>query len=56
MVFLEFEKPLETLYEQLDKIKEIGQGGDIDVDICRKYNLTEDNRKLLVTYAEKLSK
>jgi acetyl-CoA carboxylase carboxyl transferase subunit alpha len=32
MVFLEFEKPLETLYEQLDKIKEIGQGGDIDVD------------------------
>ncbi len=32
MVFLEFEKPLETLYEQLDKIKEVGQGGDIDVD------------------------
>lgn len=32
MVFLEFEKPLETLYEQLEKIREVGQGGDIDVD------------------------
>lgn len=31
MVFLEFEKPLESLYEQLAKIKEVGQTGDIDV-------------------------
>ena len=31
MVFLEFEKPLELLYEQLDKIKEVGDGGVIDV-------------------------
>ncbi len=31
MVFLEFEKPLELLYEQLDKIKEVGEGGVIDV-------------------------
>lgn len=31
MVFLEFEKPLEVLYEQLDKIKEVGDGGVIDV-------------------------
>lgn len=31
MVFLEFEKPLETLYEQLEKIKEVGDGGVIDV-------------------------
>lgn len=31
MVFLEFEKPLESLYEQLDKIKEVGKAGDIDV-------------------------
>lgn len=32
MVFLEFEKPLESLYEQLDKIKQVGQEGDLDVD------------------------
>ncbi|MEL6122353.1 MAG: acetyl-CoA carboxylase carboxyltransferase subunit alpha [Bacteroidota bacterium] len=31
MVFLDFEKPLEPLYEQLDKIKELNDGGDIDV-------------------------
>lgn len=31
MVFLEFEKPLESLYEQLEKIKEIEEAGEIDV-------------------------
>ena len=31
MVFLEFEKPLENLYEQLDKIRQISHEGDIDV-------------------------
>ncbi len=31
MVFLEFEKPLESLYEQLDKLKEIGEEGEVDV-------------------------
>ena len=31
MVLLEFEKPLESLYEQLDKIVEVGKEGDIDV-------------------------
>jgi len=31
MVFLEFEKPLESLYEQLDKIRQVGEEGDIDV-------------------------
>ena len=31
MVFLEFEKELESLYQQLDKIKEIEAEGDIDV-------------------------
>ncbi len=31
MVFLEFEKPLESLYEQLDKIKQVGEQGDLDV-------------------------
>ena len=32
MVFLEFEKPLESLYEQLEKIKQVGKEGDIDVE------------------------
>lgn len=31
MVFLDFEKPLEQLYEQLEKIKEVGEQGTIDV-------------------------
>ncbi len=31
MVFLEFEKPLEKLYEQLDKIKQVGDEGVVDV-------------------------
>ena len=31
MVFLEFEKPLEELYDQLDKIKEVGDQGIVDV-------------------------
>jgi len=31
MVFLEFEKPLESLYEQLGKIKEVGDQGVVDV-------------------------
>lgn len=32
MVFLEFEKPLESLYEQLQKIQQVGQEGDVDVE------------------------
>ncbi len=31
MVFLEFERPLEKLYEQLEKFNEIAEDGDIDV-------------------------
>jgi len=31
MVFLEFEKPLEKLHEQMEKIKQIAEEGDIDV-------------------------
>jgi len=31
MVFLEFEKPLEKLYDQLEKIRQISEEGDIDV-------------------------
>ncbi len=31
MVFLDFEKPLESLYQQLEKIREIEAQGDVDV-------------------------
>jgi len=31
MVFLEFEKPLESLYDQLEKIKQVGEEGELDV-------------------------
>lgn len=42
MVFLDFEKPLESLYEQLDKIKQVGEQGDIDVT----KNITELEDKI----------
>jgi acetyl-CoA carboxylase carboxyl transferase subunit alpha len=31
MVFLDFEKPLETLYEQLEKLRQVGEEGELDV-------------------------
>jgi len=31
MVFLEFEKPIESLYEQLEKLKQVSEEGDIDL-------------------------
>ena len=31
MVFLEFEKPLESLYEKLEKVQQVGADGDIDI-------------------------
>lgn len=32
MVFLEFEQPLESLYQQLEQIRQVAASGDIDVD------------------------
>lgn len=32
MVFLDFERDLENLYEQLEKIKQVGEKGDLDVN------------------------
>ena len=32
MVFLEFEKPLEKLYEQLEKVREVAEDGVVDMD------------------------
>lgn len=31
MIFLDFEKPLESLYDQLEKIKQVGEEGELDV-------------------------
>jgi len=31
MIFLEFEKPLENLYQQLEKMKEVSEAGEIDL-------------------------
>jgi acetyl-CoA carboxylase carboxyl transferase subunit alpha len=48
MIFLEFEKDLETLYEQLEKIKEVGDGGIIDVSD----KIKELERKIVSTKKE----
>jgi len=36
MVFLEFEKPLEKLYDQIQKIREVAQAGDVDMSASIK--------------------
>ena len=37
MTFMDFEKPLEALYEQLQKLKEVGEKGELDVtDMVRE--------------------
>ncbi len=36
MVFLDFEKPLEVLYEQLEKIQQVGEQGEVDVSATIK--------------------
>ena len=36
MVFLDFERPLETLYEQLEKINQVGAQGEVDVSATVK--------------------
>lgn len=44
MVFLDFEKPLENLYEQLEKLKQVGEEGVVDVtenikELEKKYKI-----------------
>ena len=48
MVFLDFEKPLENLYEQLEKIKQVGEEGIIDVS----ENIKELEKKIQNTKKE----
>ncbi len=45
MVFLDFEKPLESLFEQLDKIKHVGEQGDLDVSPMIEELETKINNK-----------
>ncbi|MEO1257368.1 MAG: acetyl-CoA carboxylase carboxyltransferase subunit alpha [Bacteroidota bacterium] len=45
MVFLDFEKPLESLFEQLDKIKQVGEQGDLDVSPMIDELVTKINDK-----------
>ncbi len=33
MTFMDFEKPLEALYEQLEKLKDVGEKGELDVTV-----------------------
>ena len=52
MVFLEFERPLEKLYEQLEKIKQIAEEGDIDVTEQVKELDTKIKAKTKEIYAD----
>lgn len=48
MVFLEFERPLEELYSQLEKIKEVGEQGIVDVSA----NIKELESRIVETKKE----
>lgn len=47
MTFMDFEKPLEALYEQLEKLKDVGEKGELDVtDMVRELEKKiKDKRK-----------
>jgi acetyl-CoA carboxylase carboxyl transferase subunit alpha len=49
MIFLDFEKPIQELYEELDKLKEIQEKGKSDVTqtIQELENRIEEERKKL---------
>ena len=34
MIFMEFEKPIEALYDQIQKLREISEQGEVDVDVA----------------------
>jgi len=52
MVFLDFEKPLENLYEQLEKANELNEGSDIDVSDKVKELQTMIKKKRKELYAD----
>lgn len=46
MIFMDFEKPLEALYEQLQKLREVGQKGELDVsDMVRELEGKIENKR-----------
>ena len=46
MVFLDFEQPLESLYEQLEKIQQVGEEGDVDVsEMIRELEVKIRNKR-----------
>lgn len=46
MVFLDFEQPLESLYEQLEKIQQVGEEGDVDVsEMIRELDVKIRNKR-----------
>ncbi len=51
MIFLDFEKPLETLYEQLEKLRQVGEEGELDVteQIKELENRIRSKRKEIYT-------
>ncbi len=52
MVFLEFEKPLEKLYEQLEKLQQINEEGEIDISDKIKELETKINAKSKEIYSD----
>jgi acetyl-CoA carboxylase carboxyl transferase subunit alpha len=48
MVFLDFEKPIENLYEQLEKLKQVGAEGEVDVS----ESITKLEKKINTTKKE----
>jgi acetyl-CoA carboxylase carboxyl transferase subunit alpha len=46
MTFMDFEKPLEALYEQLQKLREVGEKGEVDVsDMVRELEVKIETRR-----------
>jgi acetyl-CoA carboxylase carboxyl transferase subunit alpha len=46
MTFMDFEKPLEALYEQLQKLREVGEKGEVDVsDMVRELEVKIEARR-----------
>ncbi len=52
MVFLDFEQPLESLYEQLEKIQQVGEEGEVDVSVMIKELETKIKNKRKELYNE----
>ena len=52
MVFMDFEKPLEALYEQLEKLQEVGEKGEVDVSNMIKELETKIKSKRKEIYAQ----